>query len=105
MEYPDAKRSIRLCLGAMRLLRVTTNGLECAVTAIAHEMVHFATKTYTGNADPREVLGKAPMPVASCRRLTVHLLSIPGGNGSDIRGTGKTIEKTEKHCSMPRKHW
>jgi len=39
MEYPDAKRSIRLCLGAMHLLRVTTNGLECA--AIAQKTVRI----------------------------------------------------------------
>jgi len=39
MEYPDAKRSIRLCLGAMHLLRVTTNGLECA--AIAQRMLRI----------------------------------------------------------------
>ena len=39
MEYPDAKRSIRLCLGAMHLLRVTTNGLECA--AIAQKAVRI----------------------------------------------------------------
>ncbi len=54
MEYPDAKRSIRLCLGAMHLLRVTTNGLECA--AIAQKMVRLCCPKRGGIG----VLGSAP---------------------------------------------
>src|SRR5712692_3389922 len=51
MEYPDAKRSIRLCLGAMRLLRVTTNGLECA--AIAQKTVRICCHITWGHRSTR----------------------------------------------------